>query len=63
MYEPLPPPRSRNPQVTDACSHLIEAMMAKQPAARYGDWRALIADIDRVLQGKAPVASPLGVPP
>jgi serine/threonine-protein kinase len=59
MYEPLPPPRSRNPKVTDACSHLIETMMAKESAGRYSDWRVLIADIDRVLQGKAPVRNPL----
>jgi formylglycine-generating enzyme required for sulfatase activity/predicted Ser/Thr protein kinase len=59
MYEPLPPPRSRNPQVTEACSHLIETMMAKEPTGRYADWSALIADIDRVLQGKAPARNPL----
>jgi formylglycine-generating enzyme required for sulfatase activity/predicted Ser/Thr protein kinase len=56
MYEPLPPPRWRNANVTDACSHLIETMMAKKPEERYGDWRTLIADIDRVLQGEAPAA-------
>jgi formylglycine-generating enzyme required for sulfatase activity len=61
LYEPLPPPRSRNPQVTDACSHLIETMMAKEPTGRYADWRALIADIDRVLQGKAPSVRSLTV--
>ncbi len=59
LYDPLPPPRSRNPRVTEACSHLIETMMAKQPTERYSDWRALVADIDRVLQGKASARNPL----
>ena len=63
VHAPLPPPRSRNPQVTEGCSRLIETMMAKQPSARYADWRALIADIDRVRQGASPAAAPAVVPP
>ncbi|MBN2452559.1 MAG: serine/threonine protein kinase, partial [Lentisphaeria bacterium] len=55
IHEPLPPPRSRNPDVTEACSRLLEAMMAKAPGDRYGDWRVLMADMDRVLQGEAPL--------
>jgi serine/threonine-protein kinase len=62
VHAPLPPPRSRNPQVSEACSQLIETMMAKQPAARYGDWHALVADIDRVRQGAVPAVAPSVVP-
>ena len=29
MHEPLPPPRSRNPEVTDACSHLKRNPMGR----------------------------------
>jgi hypothetical protein len=63
MYDPLPSPRLRNPGLSEGCSQLIQAMMAKQPAARYGDWRALLADIDRVLQGGQPTSYPEAAPP
>ncbi|NLF16066.1 MAG: SUMF1/EgtB/PvdO family nonheme iron enzyme [Lentisphaerae bacterium] len=56
VHAPWPPPRSRNPQVSEACSALIGAMMAKAPGDRYAGWRELIADIDRVLAGAAPAA-------
>ncbi len=55
VHEALPPPRSRNPQVSEACSQVIAAMMAKQPGQRYRGWRELIADLDRVLAGTAPL--------
>ena len=54
VYDPLPPPSERNPQVSKACGRLIEAMMAKEPADRHGDWQDLLADIDRLLAGAAP---------
>jgi serine/threonine-protein kinase len=54
VHEPLPPPRSRNPALSEGCSRLIERMMAKKPSERYGDWRALLADVDRVLAGAHP---------
>ncbi len=63
MHEPLPPPRSRNPQLSEGCSRLIERMMGKRPADRYSEWRAVIRDIDEVLQGVTPPAPPLAVPP
>jgi formylglycine-generating enzyme required for sulfatase activity len=49
IHKPLPPPRERNPNLSAACARLIETMMAKKPEERYGDWRALLADIDRIL--------------
>jgi formylglycine-generating enzyme required for sulfatase activity/predicted Ser/Thr protein kinase len=63
LHEPLPPARERNPEVSVACSQLIAAMMAKEPAGRYRDWRVLIADIDRVLQGALPAAAGRVMPP
>ncbi|MBN2449997.1 MAG: SUMF1/EgtB/PvdO family nonheme iron enzyme, partial [Lentisphaeria bacterium] len=58
---PLPPARERNPEISEACAHLLEVMLAKDPAARHPTWQALIADIDRVLAGQAPLqARPAG---
>ncbi|MBN2449051.1 MAG: hypothetical protein JXR77_01600 [Lentisphaeria bacterium] len=51
----LPPPRQRNPHLSEGCGRLIERMMAKKPDERYVDWRALIADVDRVLAGDMPL--------
>jgi formylglycine-generating enzyme required for sulfatase activity len=56
VYEPLPPPRERNPKLGEGCARLLETMLAKSPEERYGDWGALVADIDRVLGGGMPHA-------
>jgi serine/threonine-protein kinase len=60
LHAPLPPPRSRNPALSEGCGRLIERMMAKRPAERYSDWRALLADVDRVLQGVEPAVAEVG---
>ena len=52
VRSPLPPPRERNPDLGAACACLIERMMAKKPEDRYGDWRALLADLDRARAGE-----------
>ena len=56
ITEPLESPRKRNPAVTQGCSALIEAMMAKDPADRPGTWEDVLQDIDRVLKGLMPVS-------
>lgn len=43
--------RSLAPQLSEASVELIEAMMARDPAARPGDYNELIARIDGVLAG------------
>ncbi len=58
MLEPLPPPRERNPDLSDPCCKLIELLMAKKPEERHPDWEVLIADIKRVREGKYPVHRP-----
>jgi serine/threonine protein kinase/formylglycine-generating enzyme required for sulfatase activity len=49
IHEPLPPPRERNPRMSEGCSRLIEKMLAKGPSERYGDWRALLDDLSQTL--------------
>ncbi|NLF16660.1 MAG: serine/threonine protein kinase, partial [Lentisphaerae bacterium] len=53
VHDVLPPARSRNPRVSEACSALIGIMMAKAPEDRCHGWRDLIAAVDRVLSGAA----------
>ncbi|OGV62188.1 MAG: hypothetical protein A3K19_01365 [Lentisphaerae bacterium RIFOXYB12_FULL_65_16] len=54
IVEPFPPPRERNPAVTEECSVLLATMMAKNPGERQKSWQALITDIDLVLAGNMP---------
>ena len=56
ITEPLESPRKRNPGVTQGCSALIEAMMAKDPVDRPGSWEDVLQDIDRVLKGLMPAS-------
>jgi formylglycine-generating enzyme required for sulfatase activity len=60
VHDPLPSPRERNPEISDGCDRMIHVMMAKKVEDRYGDWGALIRDIDRVLAGGLPEAVPPG---
>jgi hypothetical protein len=55
ITDPFPPPRDRNPGVSEECSVLLEIMMAKKPDDRQRDWSAVIQDIDLVLSGEFPV--------
>ncbi|MEI6425098.1 MAG: serine/threonine-protein kinase, partial [Lentisphaerota bacterium] len=54
ITEPFPPPQNKNPEVSDECSVLLEAMMAKRPDDRPKTWEDVIMDIDLVLSGKFP---------
>lgn len=53
--DPFPPPQSRNPDVSDACAHLLEVMMAKDANDRQATWGDLITDIQRVGRGQRPL--------
>ncbi len=57
--EPLPDPRTSNPQVTPSCVALLTGMLAHERAERYSTWKELLTDIDRVLSGKPPAHSAL----
>lgn len=65
VSEPLPWPSSVNPKVSDAVSHLIARMMAKNPQERYQTAAELEQDLDRILEGKRPLSADMefAVPP
>ncbi|HXG60728.1 MAG TPA: serine/threonine-protein kinase [Planctomycetota bacterium] len=52
------PPRKRNPALSEAFSALILRMMQKRREDRPQDPDALIAEMERVLAGQAPVPAP-----
>lgn len=54
LAEPLPSPQSRNPDISDECTILIEKMMEKLPEDRQQSWDEVIKDIDNVLEGNSP---------
>ncbi|HCE46461.1 MAG TPA: hypothetical protein DET40_23195 [Lentisphaeria bacterium] len=54
ILEPFPPPRLRNPDVSEQCSVLLEIMMAKKPEQRQQSWEQVIRDMENVLEGKFP---------
>ncbi|MFH0909849.1 MAG: serine/threonine-protein kinase [bacterium] len=56
LFEPIPPARMHNPDVTDACEHLLEVLMATDRSRRYENWKSLIDDIERVQRGEYPHA-------
>ncbi len=53
MYQhchgPIPDPRSDNPQVPEACAHIVARAMAKAPADRYQSTTEMLADLQAVL--------------
>jgi len=57
LFEPIPPARTHNPDVTDACEHLLEVLMATDRNNRYENWKNLIEDIERVERGEKPRAA------
>ncbi len=57
--EPLPDPRSFNPQVTPSCVALLTGMLSHERPERYSTWKELLTDVDRVLSGKPPAHSSL----
>src|SRR5260221_13274818 len=46
VSEPLPPPRSVNPEVSPALAAVIERALVKDPAARYVSMDALLIDLE-----------------
>lgn len=61
--EPLPDPRSFQPQISPATVALLAGMMAHDRAERYSTWKELITDLDRVLAGKPPLHGSLPAEP
>jgi len=51
----FPPPRERNPNLSEECSLLLEIMMAKEKDDRPDSWQTLVQAIDLVISGKTPV--------
>ncbi len=54
LTEQLPWPQDINPDVSEGCALVISRMMAKDPADRYSPPAELIADLEMVIDGKAP---------
>ena len=48
----VPHIRDVNPKVTMATANVIQKMMIKDPALRYEDWPALIADLQKAIGGR-----------
>jgi uncharacterized RDD family membrane protein YckC len=46
LSQPLPPVRSVAPEVPEALARIVERLLAKDPAARYADYDALLADLE-----------------
>ncbi|MGH7145875.1 MAG: protein kinase domain-containing protein [Planctomycetota bacterium] len=57
INEPPPDPRTVVPSLPAAYAALIELMMAKNPNDRYQNSSELIADLERVQAGKAPMGA------
>jgi serine/threonine protein kinase len=56
LKSPFPPPKEKNPSVSNECSALLEEMMEKDPEDRPRNWSAVISDIDRVILNQAPLS-------
>ncbi len=54
VNDPLPPLRSRAPQVSKATAQVVERMMAKEPASRYTSAEDFLADLDALRRGETP---------
>ncbi|MGD0092878.1 MAG: serine/threonine-protein kinase, partial [Planctomycetota bacterium] len=54
LTEQLPNPQDLREDIPDGVVHVIQKMMAKDPPDRYRDCKALLADLELVLAGKAP---------
>jgi serine/threonine-protein kinase len=49
-----PDPRQFAPQMSPAFVLLLEKMLAKAPENRHGDWKLVLADLNRVREGHSP---------
>ncbi|MFZ2644220.1 MAG: serine/threonine-protein kinase [Verrucomicrobiia bacterium] len=56
VNDPLPDPRTLNPNLSDGVVRILKKMMAKEPDDRYQDMLELYNDLERVYQGLAPTA-------
>jgi eukaryotic-like serine/threonine-protein kinase len=54
----LPPPETVNPNLSPACITIIKTLMAKDRSKRYATPKAALDDVERVLRGEAPLATP-----
>lgn len=61
INDPPPDPRAVTPTLPAAFTVLIELMMAKNPNDRYQTCTELIADLERVQAGKAPMGASVAV--
>ncbi len=59
LSERLPDPRVFQPSISEPCVHLMEIMLAKDPALRHSTWEALISDLERVRAGRMPTRRPM----
>ena len=57
MTEPPKPPRERNPNISEHFSAIILKMMEKDREDRYQTPTELLADLELVVQGRAPLAT------
>jgi serine/threonine-protein kinase len=53
--ERLPDPRDTDPEIPSGVAYLLQGMMSRERATRYGCYRDLVEDIDRVASGGKPV--------
>jgi serine/threonine-protein kinase len=56
VNDPLPDPRTLNPNLTEGVVRILKKMTAKEPADRYQDMLELYNDLERDYQGLAPTA-------
>jgi hypothetical protein len=59
---PVPDPRASQPELSAGSTTIIRRAMAKAPAERYADARAMQHDLERLLTGDAPLPSPEAPP-
>jgi serine/threonine-protein kinase len=55
LYDKVPSPRDAVPALSDGLCHVVMKMLAKRPFARYASPAQLMQDLDRLLQGRAPL--------
>jgi serine/threonine-protein kinase len=58
LTEPPPDPRALRPDVSPGAAAIVLKSMAKEPDERYGSIAEMLEDVDRVLEGEAPVHAP-----
>jgi len=55
---PPPSAHDHNPQISEACSRVIQRMMAPQQKHRYAGWAEVVEATENVLQGRPEPAAP-----